>query len=284
MTKTNLSNAGSTATRQESKYRVHPIALDALLQTGFMADAAGSMNDLRPCVPVSINNVRISSSLGSCDTGTIYAKAQRVGFDAVMFDAQLCDEHDHNLIELQGVRIKSHPGLKGLHSPKVRHPYLRLFWKPDISNLLSNNNEHSDSDVNNSNNDEFAQALNQIHIRSLIEPSNQDIDALGAALDLLAHKRPTARILELAREPGIATDRFLKILRAETSSKRFQTYTLGLIDDRDQLLGRQIRDAPEQRTGHVEHHPLGSSTEFDIFVLPKVCTPPLNLQLVLMCV
>ena len=262
MAKTHLRKGGSPGFRQSSEYRIHPVTLDAVFQTGLIADAAGSVNNLRSGVPVSIDHVRIASHLIIEDAGTIYAKTRRVGFDALTFDAQLCDDHDHNIVELHGVRMITYPGLEGLQSPEERHPFLQVIWKPDISTFLSTNN-----------NVDFAQVLKQNMPSCCSEASSPELDALSAGFDLIAHKRPTTRVLELAREPGIVTDRLLNILRAETPFKRFQTYTLGSIDGRGQLLGRQIRDASKETSKNNEHQALTSDAEFDVFVLSTVCSP-----------
>ena len=265
MAKTHLCKGGKLGPHQESEYGIHPITLDAVFQTGVIADAAGFVENLRVGVPVSIDHVRIAKSSMLSNTATIYAKARRVGFDASIFDAYLYDESHHNIVELHGVRIITYPGVEGFEVPEERHPYLRVIWKPDISVLLRNS---SDLD--------FAQALTQHRSTYCSEASSQALDMLSAGLDLIAHKKPTIRVLELAQEPGVLTHRLLDILHAETSFKRFHTYMLGSVDGRGRLLGRRIRRASEERGKDAEHLALTSDTEFDVFVLPTVRFPSIS--------
>ncbi|KAM0805745.1 KR domain-containing protein [Usnea florida] len=98
----------------------------------------------------------------------------------------------------------------------------------------------------------------------------QALDALSTCLDLIAHNRSTIRILDLTDEMTTVTDSLLDGLHTETLFKRFQTYTLGSVDGRGQLLGRQIRRAPEERNETTQRLALASDAEFDVFVLPTV--------------
>ena len=265
MAKTHLLKGGNAESQLESEYRVHPITLNAVFQTGLFADAAGSVENLRVCVPVSIDHARIANTSIPLNTGTIYAKARKVGFEASIFDAHLHDEDHQSIVELHGVRMITYPGLEGLQVPEERHPYLRVIWKPDISVLLRNNN-----------NEDFAQALKQNASPRRSEISSQALDALGTCLDLIAHKRPTIRVLELAHEPGVVTHILLDVLHAETSFKRFRTYTLGSVDGRGQLLGRKLRGASEESSRNTEHVALTSDVEFDVFVIPTVRFPSIS--------
>ena len=259
--KTHLREYENPEFLHKSEYRVHPITLDAVFQTGLLADAAGSVENLRAGVPVSIDHVHITNSLMLSETGTAYAKARRVGFDASIFDAHLCDEEGQIIVEFHGVRMITYPGVESFQVPNERHPYLRVIWKPDISVFLRNN---SDMD--------FAQALTQSSPSYRSGVSGQPLDALSTCLDLIAHKRPTIRVLDLTDEITTVTDRLLDVLHAETLFKRFQTYTLGSVDGRGQLLGRQIRRALEKRNETTRRLPLASDAEFDVFVLPTVRT------------
>ena len=259
MAKTHLRKNENPGILQKSEYRIHPITLDAVFQTGLIADAAGSVENLRAAVPVSIDYVHIANSLMLSEVGTAYAKARRVGFDASIFDAHLCDEEGQNIVEFYGVRMITYPGVESLQAPNERHPYLRVIWKPDISVFLRNN---SDMD--------FAQALMQNTPSSRTGVSSQPIDALSTCLDLIAHKRPTIRVLDLTDDLSTVTSRLLHVLHAETLFKRFQTYTLGSVNGRGQLLGRQVRRDLEEMNETTQHLALASDAEFDVFVLPTV--------------
>lgn len=259
MAKTHLRKGGISGFQPGSEYRVYPITLDAALQTGLIADAIGSVENLRACVPVSIDYVHVAKPGILSETGTIYAKARRVGFDASIADTYLCDEQGQNIVEFQGIRMITYPGVESLQVPNDRHPYLRVIRKPDISVSLR---DKSSAD--------FAQVLNQNMSSDRRKASSQALDALSTGLDLIAHKRPTIRVLELTHERSVVTDRLLDVLHAETSFKTFQTYTLGSVNDRGQLLGRRIRRASEKGSEDLEYLALTPEAEFDVFVLPKV--------------
>ena len=244
---------------RNSEYRIHPITLDAVFQTGLIADAAGSLENLRASVPVSIDYAHIANPVMLSGIGTAYAKARRVGFDASVFDAHLCDEEGQSIVEFHGVRMITYPGVESLQVPNERHPYLRVIWKPDISVFLRNN-----SDV------DFAQALKENTPAYQSETSSPALDALTSCLDLIAHKRPTIRVLDLSDELSTATDKLLDVLHAEILFKRFQTFTLGSVNHQGQLLGRKFRRASEERNEMTQFLPLTSDAEFDVFVLPTV--------------
>ena len=263
--KSHLRKSELTGLKQESEYRVHPAVIDAVLQTGLIADGAGPSLDLRPCVPVFIDRVSISPCPKPLEAGMIYAEAQRVGFDASTFDARLCDDQNHSVLELRGVRMVTYPGLNDLVSPIERHPFLRVTWKPDITTLWSSDKQQH-----------FARALHLYPQKDCSEGFSQEVEILTASLDLVAHKKPTSRILELASDVGALSQRFLDTLRAQTPFRRFQSYTLGSIGSRGQLLGRQIRGDADQEEEGSPHQELNSDQKFDVVVLSTVCLLTLN--------
>ena len=263
----------STGLKQESEYRVHPAVIDAVLQTGLIADGAGPSLDLRPCVPVFIDRISISPCPKPLQTGMIYAEAQRVGFDASSFDARLWDDQNHNILDLRGVRMVTYPGLNDLLPPIERHPFLRVTWKPDITTLWSSGKQQLN----------FAGALHLYPQKDCSDGFSQEVEILIASLDLVAHKKPTARILELASDVGAVTQRFLDTLHAQTPFKRFQSYTIGSIGNRGQLIGRQIRGDPDREEENPSHQELHSDQNFDVVILPTVSSLALKILQDLTC-
>ena len=57
--KTNLRKCENPESLQNFEYRVHPITLDAVFQTGLIADAASSVENVRAGVRVSIDYVHM---------------------------------------------------------------------------------------------------------------------------------------------------------------------------------------------------------------------------------
>lgn len=257
LTKTQIEKGGGTGLGQESEYNIHPASLDAVLQAGLIADGAGSILDLRPCVPVYIDYASIGPSFQCSKTGTIYAEAQRVGFDASTFDAELCDDQNHKLVELRGVRMIGYPGLDGSRLREERHPYLRVTWKPDIGTLWNKDKK------------DFSRALRLESQWCDDQPLADEVEGLRKALGLIAHKNPGIRVLDLVPDKG-STERFLDTLCAQTAFRRFRTYTLGSIDNRGLLFGRRIVDISEWEEGHSQPQELDPDDKFDVLVLPAV--------------
>ena len=162
-------------------YSIHPITIDALLQSGIMANA-GSIRKLQAKVPVSIESADFYSPGGtSKDFCSIHAMAQTVGFGTIEIGAEL---RNGGQIYAHMTKVRMAPYTPATRqNPRTRQPMNRVVWKPDLY-----------ADCWNS--DTFSRYLEDIEQQST---SNTGV-IIAHLVSLITHKNPKLRILELSDE------------------------------------------------------------------------------------
>ncbi len=251
-------NRGGKLAETDSAYCVHPIAIDAVLQTCLISDAAGSIQNLRCYVPVSIDHARVMPSTKAAEIGTIFAQAERTGFGSSHFDAALYDEHGATLCELHDVRMVTYPGLREVQAVEERHPLLRVLWKLDFTAL-----KPPDSKA-------FTNAIDCFEERKGVDASPREHGWLAGALDLITHKNPTANILEVDSRCPDTTKLLLDCLGADTPFKRFQQYTLASVDQYGSMKGRYIRNTADFNIPNAPNIEIRGEDRFDVVILSSV--------------
>ena len=168
-----------------SSYLLHPIAIDALLQTGIIADAAGILSQLRGMVPVFIESAQlcVPTSLGTSNVRFINAHAHRSEPSAIGIDAKLEDEDGQLHAQITGLRMRPIP-MPIQESRDKRQPMNRLVWKPTL--LL---NSWSGQDITN----HLSIILEQVSLRFRSPYERTDY-----ILSLLSFASPQLRILDLS--------------------------------------------------------------------------------------
>ena len=259
--KTHLFPYGNDGMDQESKYIIHPITLDALLQTSIIASSGGSMQDLRTKVPVSIEYAKImtqgpSNSSGAC---TIRAASETVGLGIAEVNAELQDTEGNITVQINKARLAAyHGGVDQDGNIDERHPILRVLWKPDISRLSLSENAT------------FTKYTDDFASSRLEQFGNIDIGRFVGALDLLAHENPRLRILELGNRNNNLTASILTALDAEASLKRFQSYTQGSISEGGKFSARRIHSVLQLDVDIETTERLSDKDMFDVIILPSV--------------
>ncbi|KAI1113132.1 ketoacyl-synt-domain-containing protein [Nemania sp. NC0429] len=192
----------------DSRYMIHPVTIDALFQAGIIAGTGGNVRDLRAKVPVHIDEIVIHPpspgprSGEASDKPNLEAVSKPVGFGTICVSAALYQDPNQPVLQISRCRLVSYSGgqrLDGDGTPE-RHPMLRVLWKPDIESLSWSHDGG---------------------FPAYIEKFGDPYQALGAVLDLFAHKNPRLNILTLMGSEGAAY--LAKVLAVDTAFKRCQS-------------------------------------------------------------
>ncbi|MCJ1246453.1 hypothetical protein MMC30_003660 [Trapelia coarctata] len=243
VSKTRLFQGDGASQQQASDYLIHPITLDALLQTSIIASAAGSAQRLRGKVPVTIGSAEIMMPGLSepSDLCEVFAQSERVGFAAISANAVLRSSSGQVLTRFRDMRAINYEEDTLQKTPaEDRNPVLGVLWKPDISILSADR-----GDILSAYMDRFVRALPD-------EVVNTDLGRFAGAVDLLCHWHPRLRILELTDGNSGNTDLILDVLRAGTPVKRFQSYTKATMTGNGDLFGFQIHDKTQPGEARIE--------------------------------
>lgn len=108
-----------------------------------------------------------------------------------------------------------------------RHPMLRVFWKPDVTGGLLRALD-------------FTKYLDAFLVEAHSEFNDEGIIKLGASLNLLSHKNPALRVLELGNDIPEITQGALSFLLAHTPFKRLLSYMAGSISEDGNLIGAVV--------------------------------------------
>lgn len=216
MAKTILKSEDLSGTDGHSRYCFHPTTIDALLQTAWIASTAGSIEDLKGQVPVSIGSVKMKTSSHpySPEPCIIRGTSEPVGFQSAKFSSEMYDPEGVVQLQMQEMRAVPYQEIAALEeTPEKRYPMLRILWKPDVSLLIP---EDSSNVV-----DCGDGPTRPVQTRL----PEADKWSIAGVLDLLAHKSPNMNILLLGDYDEEINSDFLTILNADSALRRFQSFT-----------------------------------------------------------
>ncbi|KAI1321024.1 putative polyketide synthase [Xylariaceae sp. FL0255] len=213
----------NTGVYTTSQGLIHPIVIDACIQTGIMARAKSDTESLEAYLPKSISHCLIST-YGSPDhkgSGTVEARSKQTGISTCQVDARLLNSGDRVLAQFTGIKLSRYSAKSVLKSQETaaapRSPFYRVHWRPDIRCL---------------------QPGAECHLREYIVAfmSRQHPDALydgvyitiGALLDLAGHANPSMTVLEVqSLDRTHETEYLLSILGKKTHTQRYKCWHRG---------------------------------------------------------
>ncbi|KAK6359538.1 hypothetical protein TWF696_000692 [Orbilia brochopaga] len=207
-------------------YAVHPVTVDAMLQTAIVATTAGILDALDAKVPTCIGAAFIS--LDAVDTSgdlLVNSKATSTGFACARVDAELVRPGGEMIVKLENVRLVSYKSGRLERNTEERHPMLRVIWMPDASPGLM-----TDDDLT-------------MFLETAAGETDHDEAGVGdllACISILGHKNPYLRLLELGMGKNRPTESILDALAATSSFPELLSYTLGTINDDGQLFGSKV--------------------------------------------
>jgi acyl transferase domain-containing protein len=243
--------------RSRPVYAIHPITIDAMLQTIIIAMTAGNIRDLRAKVPSRIGSaVIVIPDVSKTNVCSINANVKAVGFGAAEANAELLNQDGHVKVLLEGVRLAPYEAAAQMRSAEKRHPILRVLWKPDPYGLGLMQP------------DDFTSYLNDFAAKSHLEISDEGLIKFAATMNLISHKNPRLRILELGNDIKEVTQAILQVLLVDNAFKRLQSYATGRIDENNNLFGAALNLHSGVPMDFGSHEQI-SAQVFDLILLPN---------------
>ncbi|KAH8433410.1 type I polyketide synthase [Aspergillus melleus] len=245
--------AATTHLRREdvgSRYIAHPISIDAILQTAYVATTGGWIRKLRATVPVAMDSVYIAPPAAlHMDTDrpwVIDTQSEQVGFGTVKVDAELFNSSGQVLVRMGQARCIAYQGNRQTDVTGPRNPLARAVWKPDFTALTNTG---------------FDQYLNWFTQECGFRLADQGWLRLAGALDLACHQRCTSNILELSHQPGFS-EVVRALLRTGTSFRRYNSYSRGIFCNGDLV---ETTDEQKPQTSSA----IPEKRKFDIVLVPS---------------
>lgn len=247
---------GGEGKSNQSDYIIHPITIDTIFQSAIIASSAGIMKDLTCKVPIMIKSARFKAPKANEEgqLWTVDAVSQPIGFSAILIAGEIHDGKGHTCAQVENVTAVAFNGAGPELVDDERHPMLRVTWKPDVSKLTSSNIDHFCTYIN---------ATGAANESQFPEPS---VRRLAVIVDLLAHKDPRVRVLELGQPFTPITKYLLGLLGAESAFKRYGTYSRGFVSDKDELMV-QDEDSAETVTETLDKAKVASDKSYDLIIL-----------------
>ncbi|KAI9651886.1 MAG: Type I Iterative PKS [Alyxoria varia] len=189
----------------QSAYKMHPACIDGCMQTCAPSLWDGERTNVSAVlVPAIIDDLIIRSSVRSSAKGIAVSSSRYSGLglpseaknyysDTSVYD----QESGALLLQLSGLRYHQIDTATNIYGS---HKYSRTFWKPDVSHLTQ----------------EALQAFtNKPMIESCLtspvaEKRGQRRSTIHDVIDIIAHKKPTAKVLEVDGIPGSSTSLWLQ--------------------------------------------------------------------------
>ncbi|KAF3933903.1 hypothetical protein ABW19_dt0204636 [Dactylella cylindrospora] len=234
-------------------YPVHPVTIDALLQTSIVATTAGNTRVLNAKVPTRIGAAVFSLDVTSTpEAWAINSNAATTGFGSASINAELVGPDGQVKIQLEGVRLSPYEGAQLEISGDQRHPMLRVLWKPDtMPGLMTDEDLASYLEV------ATEDASGNVHDKCLQE--------LTACVSIMGHKNPYMRVLELGATTSESAKAVLEALAASSPFPQLLSYTAAKFEE-GQLVGSKV-DLKTGDSGAAEVLP--ADVTFDLVILPS---------------
>jgi acyl transferase domain-containing protein len=229
----------------DTSYLVHPITIDACLQTALMGVTAGNLEQLRAHMPVSIGSCRSiippQKTVESTDEVEIHTLSIPTGLSTCRVDCTIrAGPEDRTVIDLQDVRLAQYNGkqvrpFQGRQTIfEKRYPCLEVQWKPDIQRLAVGAEDAVREYVA-----DFVQKLPP----DLVDSTG--LPVIAALVDLAGHRLPRMRILELgSSECFCRTKHLLNLLDKETAFPRCRSWDKGAIEANGDVTVKDGTDEP----------------------------------------
>lgn len=207
----------------EPEYIFHPILVDAMVQAGIIATAAGRTREMKAFVPTSIRSAIFQSSNAIIPGANchINASASIRGLGAASFQAELITAQNQVVAQIKFGRLQQYePNRASENAAIARHPMLRVLWKPQIYGT-----EFMQEQA-------FTRYLDNFVEEAQSPVKDEGLLKLGATINLLSHRNPRLRILELGSNNHDFTTAVLALLYADNDYRRLASYSTGYLDEK----------------------------------------------------
>ncbi|KAK8070927.1 putative polyketide synthase [Apiospora hydei] len=215
-------------------YAAHPITIDACIQAAIMGGTAGNLSTLRAYVPIFISECRIQvppggpSSVGAEKECRVHTRMERTGLSSRKVDCTLRLPDGTPAIDLKDLRMSLYTGKAPVQAPSSiyleRHPCLRILWRPDILRV----HPGAEGALR-----DYVGAFSAQQAADMKD--NESLLVFGAMLDLISHKFPRMRVLELGSGCECAAKQCLSLLDKDTAFPRCRSWIKGDLDEENKL-------------------------------------------------
>ncbi|KAK8024082.1 polyketide synthase [Apiospora rasikravindrae] len=214
-------------------YAAHTITIDACIQAAIMGGTAGNLSTLRAYVPIFISEFRIQvpsggpSSVGA-EECRVHTRMERTGLSSRKVDCTLRLPDGTPAIDLKDLRMSLYTGKAPVQAPSSiylqRHPCLRILWRPDILRV------HPGAEG------ALRDYVGTFSAQQAADmKDNESLLVFGAMLDLISHKFPRMRVLELGSGCECAAKQCLSLLDKDTAFPRCRSWVKGDLDEENKL-------------------------------------------------
>ena len=240
-------------------YAIHPIVIDACLQAAIMGSTAGELRKLRAFLPTFIGHLQISTPPPQLLESEVFihSQSQDTGFGTKKVNVTLRDSLGNPLVDFSNTKLSLYAGaIKEESEPSEanRHPTLRVIWKPDITRFDERHRWDVDAYLE--------QYLSNHH--TLLE--NMRLGVMTGLVDLIGHKNPRIRVLELSPDCRCNSSQFLETLDSNTEFPRSRTWHSG------NLVGNELVISSAGNSDKSEKIRIddGALQTYDLVIMPKV--------------
>ena len=253
-----LLQGGGQAKSPQSRYIVHPITIDSIFQSAIIASTAGVMKDLTCKVPTMIGSARFRAPTSNPEgqMWTVDAVSEPLGLSGILVAGEVHNGKGEVCAQVEEVTAIQFQGVGQTVEEDERHPMLRVTWKPDLAKIATEDSAAFTSYI-----DSSAKA-------STKGDGDLTLRKVAAVVDLVAHKDPRIKILELAHQTDTQITRFcLSALRADTAFKRFGAYSRGYLSETNELFVEDVV-SPESLADDLDKAKLQADKSYGLVIIP----------------
>ncbi|KAL8833881.1 MAG: hypothetical protein Q9170_004028 [Blastenia crenularia] len=253
----NYLTGGGDGMTTQSDYIMHPITIDALLQTALVASSGGTISKVRCIVPTCVGSACFTppTALNESSEWLIDATSRPTGLGSIKIAAELHDGQGQLCAQVESVTAVAFQGVQADESTNdSRHPMMKVIWKPDITKLSAENSQG------------FAD-----HLTAAASQQNDgiatNIRKLAEMVSVFASKNPRINILELGNRSGTFARNVLDLLRIDTAFPRMASYSRGYLNEAGQLQVQSIESSSAVDDNMEKAQPVPGN-HYDLIVLP----------------
>lgn len=237
-----------------TKYPIHPITLDAMIQLAIIASTNGVPKALRAQVPTRLASITLNTAARYSDEQAVMnTLVQRTGPGSSEGGVEILSSSGEVLAQFDKLRLAPYQAAGQAEDEDKRHPVLRVLWKPDVYGLGFMSSDDAAAHAQ-----KFADEADS-------PVSDDGLLKLGAILDLLVHKNPRLRVLELGNSSHDLTLAVLELLAYHTDFKRMSTYSTASIAEDGSFSGGVV----DLETGERNEKPTTlEDGVFDLVIIP----------------
>jgi acyl transferase domain-containing protein len=238
-----------------STYPIHPITIDAMIQLAIITLTKGTPKKLRAQVPTRIQSLVLHTAAPySGQPCKMNSTVNVTGIGSSEAGVEIIAPDGKVLAQFENLHLSPYHAGQSNDADR-RHPMLRVLWKPDVYGLGFMRSGDVAAHAA-----KFANEANS-------PVSDDGLLKLGAMIDLVVHKNPRGRFLEIGNDANELTVAILELLASKTDFKRFTSYTTASFDAKGALVGGLVNLETEERSKQLSPIAKGSA---DIILIPKV--------------